>query len=404
VTGCDRVALGHFPEQCPTPGYAQRCPEVRLWEVPPSAFWSRQSGRAPQYRIKRDVQFFTTLIRTLLFTNATVGADLSVIDRYIEMEMELNNVPGAAIAVWHKGEIKYAKGFGVRSTATKEAMTADTPVDLASVSKSLTAVAVNQLSRQGKIDLEAPVTKYIPELGSEFTRIRIRHLITHTSGLTRRDDYRVPCCGTAGEYDLEVAAVKLAAAKPSRMSPVEFVYANSNYVLLAAVVQRVSGQSFPVFMREFVFRPLRMFLTTLYPAEARGWGLADPHERGLEGVQPIRSPFLGWYGSSLVKSTARDMAGYLGWVLITGTRRNSAPYDSGWFIRRRTEWPGSPTVLEHGGDTLGGNTAAIVVPAWNMAAVVLLNLSAHRAAEIARGVLARAAGFSGPPPRKGSLK
>ena len=351
---------------------------------------------------KKGVQFFTTVIRTFLFTSAAHGADLSVIDRYIRMEMELNGVPGAAIAVFLKGEVKYAKGFGVRSTVTNEPMTADTPVDLASVSKSLTAVAVNQLSRQGKIDLAAPVTKYLSELGAEFTRIRIRHLITHTSGLTRRDDYLVPCCGTAGEYDLDLAAARLAAAKPSTTPPGEFVYANSNYVLLAAIVQRVSGQSFPVFMRESVFRPLGMSRTTLNPAEAHRWGLADPHERLLQGVQPIGSPFLGWYGSSLVKSTARDMAGYLGWVLSTGTRSNSAPYDNGWFIRRRQEWPGSPTVLEHGGDTSGGNTAAIVVPAWELAAVVLLNLGAHRAAEIARGVLARAAGLSGPPPRKGS--
>ena len=65
-------------------------------------------------------------------------------------------------------------------------MTADTPVDLASVSKSLTAIAVNQLSQQGTIDLDARVTKYLPELHTAFTRIGIRHLITHTSGLTRR--------------------------------------------------------------------------------------------------------------------------------------------------------------------------------------------------------------------------
>src|SRR5688572_9257166 len=175
----------------------------------------------------------------------------------------------------------------------------DSDVDLASVSKSLTAVAVNHLSRQGKIDFEAPVTKYLSELTDEFTRIRIRHLVTHTSGLTRCDDYLVPCCGTAGEYNLDYATIRLAAAKPSRTSPGEFVYANSNYVLLAAIVQRVSGQSFPVFMRDFVFRPLGMSRTTLDPAEARLWGLADPHERLIEGVQPIRSPFLGWYGSSL---------------------------------------------------------------------------------------------------------
>ncbi|MGH9627384.1 MAG: serine hydrolase, partial [Bryobacteraceae bacterium] len=163
----------------------------------------------------------------------------------------------------------------------------------------------------------------------------------------------------------------------------------------AAVVQRVSGQSFPVFMRESVFRPLAMFRTTLDPVEASGWGLADPHDRLPHKVQRgRRSMLLGWYGSSLVKSTARDMATYLGWVLSSAGRASSEPYEDGWFIRHRQKWLGNPAVLEHGGNTQGGNTAAIVVPAWNIGAVVLLNAGVHRAAEIAEGVLAHFAGLA----------
>jgi CubicO group peptidase (beta-lactamase class C family) len=320
------------------------------------------------------------------------AADLTQIDRYIQREMAANGVPGASIAIWRGGRVTYAKGFGVRSSATQEPMTADTPVDLASVSKSLTAVAVEHLRRDGRIDTDAPVTKYLPELGAEFRKIRIRHLVRHTSGLTRRDDLRAPCC------DPELAAARLATAKPSRSPAAEFAYANSNYALLAAVVQRVSGQPFPVFMRECVFRTLGMLRTTLDPVEARAWGLADPHERRGDEVHPIGSAALGWYGSSLVKSTARDMATYLGWVLTNARRGSSEPYDAGWFIRRRREWPGNPVVLEHGGNTAGGNTAAILVPSWRTGAVVLLNAGVHRAANIARGVLALSAGIAAPPP------
>lgn len=331
---------------------------------------------------------------------ACVAADLSALDDYIETELQLNGVPGAGVAVWRRGDIVYARGFGVRSRAGKEPMTADTPVDLASVSKSLTALAVTRLSGQGELDIDAPVTKYLPELGSKFRRTSIRHLLRHTSGLTRRDDYRVPCCGQPGEHDLDVAVARLAAAKPSNLSREEFVYANSNYVLLAAVVQRVSGRPFPAFLRDSVFRPLRMVRTTLDAAEAASWKLADPHEcRGRE-IHADPSLFLGWPGSSLVKSTARDMATYLGSVLSAGGHRWSEPYDAGWFVRRRAEWPGNPLVLEHGGDTAGGNTAAVLVPAWNTAAVVLLNLGVHRAVELARGVAAKAAGLPLPRPAK----
>jgi CubicO group peptidase (beta-lactamase class C family) len=208
----------------------------------------------------------------------------------------------------------------------------------------------------------------------------------------------VPCCGQPGEFDLDVAVTRLAGAKLARPGA-GFVYANSNYVLLAAVTQRVSGKPFVALMRDSVFRPQGMSRTTLDSAEASEWGLAEPHQRRWGKVEPMPRPFLGWHGSSLVKSTARDMASYLQATLASRPSL-SEPYDGGWFIRQRAEWPGKPRVLEHGGDTWGGNTAAIVAPAWNMGAVVLLNSGVRRANEMARGVLARAAGFDGPPPRK----
>ena len=328
------------------------------------------------------------------------AADLSRIDAYVRLEMDLNGVPGASVAVVRKGEIVYAKGFGVRNTVTREAMTADTLVDLASVSKPLTASAIKKLERAGRIDRNAPVTEYLPEVGQGYSGVKVRHLLRHTSGLTRSDDFLAPCCGRPGEFDLEVAAAKLATAKPRPNSA--FGYANSNYVLLAAIGERVSRQPFAAVLRELVFRPSGMMRSTLDVQEARGWGLAEPHERRWGRVQPGRSPFLGWPGSSLVKSTAEDVARYLVTVLKTNTNGWRAPYDEGWFIRERPEWTGRPRVLEHGGDTWGGNTAVVVVPSWNMGAVVLLNVGAHRALEIARGVLAIAAGLPAPPPRKAS--
>jgi CubicO group peptidase (beta-lactamase class C family) len=327
------------------------------------------------------------------------GADLSRIDRYVRAEMSLNEIPGASVAVVRGNEVVYLQAFGVRSIATGEPMTVDTPVDLASLSKSFTALAVMDLAGRGRVDLATPVTRYLPELGEHYRRVTLRHLIRHTSGLTRRDDFLVPCCGQPGEFDLTIAVSRLASAKP-RQGP-GFAYANSNYVLLAAVAQRVSGEPFASFVRDSVFRPMGMSHTTLDPAEATKWGLAEPHERRWGKVQPVLHPFLGWYGSSLVKSTARDMARYLE-VTLRSRGSLAGPYDGGWFIRRRTDLPGNPPVLEHGGDTWGGNTGAIVVPAWKMGAVVLLNIGAHRAADIARGVLARAAGHAGPPPAKAS--
>jgi CubicO group peptidase (beta-lactamase class C family) len=351
-----------------------------------------------------NVWLLSVLGRTLLVCAIpAAAADLSGIDDYVRAEMALNGIPGASVAVVRKGEIVYAKGLGVRSTATGEPMAADTPVDLASVSKPLTAFAIAEMARVGALELDAPVARYLPGLGGGFARLTVRHLLRHTSGLTRSDDFLVPCCGKPGELDLDEAVARLAGARTRPDAP--FSYANSNYVLLAAVAERVSGRAFPALLRELVFQPLGMIRSTLDADQARAWGLADPHERRWGKLQPSRSAFLGWRGSSLVKSTAEDMARYLAFVMKAGGGRGwREPYDAGWFIRRRPEWAGSPRVLEHGGDTPGGNTAVIVAPSWQMGAVVLLNVGAHRAMEIARGVLARAAGLPGSPPRKALIQ
>ena len=260
----------------------------------------------------------------------SAAANLSRIDEYLQKEMALNAIPGASVAVAHRGELIYAKGFGVRSTTTGEPMSADTPVDLASLSKSFTAMAVMELDHQDRLDLDAPVTRYLPELGAAFSRIKLHHLIRHRSGLTRQDDTLLLRRGAPERFDLERAAARLSAAKPRRGTRAAFEYANSNYVLLAVVVERVAGQSFPAFMRDAVFRPLGMLRTTLDVTKARAWGLAEPHERRGRRIKPIPEAFLGWPGSSLVKSTAQDMGQYLTYVLPRAGTRGAEPYDRGW--------------------------------------------------------------------------
>jgi CubicO group peptidase (beta-lactamase class C family) len=141
----------------------------------------------------------------LLAATTSFALDFAAIDRYVRAEIQLNDIPGASVAISRNGEIIYAAAFGVRSVVTGDPMTTETLLDFASVSKSLTAVAVKQLSQRGRIDPDTPVTRYLPELGNAFAGIRLRHLLRHASGLTRRDDALLPCCGRPGEYDLIAA-------------------------------------------------------------------------------------------------------------------------------------------------------------------------------------------------------
>lgn len=339
-------------------------------------------------------------------------------DQYLRAEMALNDIPGLAVAVVRNGRVLALAAYGVRSLASGEPMTPETPVELASVSKSFTALGVAELVRRGAIQLDDALVRYLPEFvigdGRWSSRIRVRHLLRHTSGLNRQDDFLAPCCGRPGDGDLKVAVERLTKARLRRPPGEAFSYANSNYVLLAALIERVSGEAFPQYMRRHVFSALGMHRTTVEEAEARAWGKAEGHERRFGAVRPGGSRFTGWYGASQVKSTAADMAIYLTallgpqkrlwqetlYSLGAGGDGRTPVYDWGWFVTRQADWFGGGAIVEHGGDTWSANAAVVLAPQANAGVAVLVNAGVRRAQAIARGVLLRVLGRPAPPPAR----
>ena len=363
-------------------------------------------------------------MRTVLFSllAATAGAPTPVeppepIRAYIREEMALNDIPGLSVAVVKEGRIFALAAFGVRNLDTGEPMSVDTPVELASVSKAFTGLAVAELVRSGALRLEERVTRYLPEFavgdGKRSSRIEVRHLLRHTSGLSRHDDFLVPCCGRPGDGDLRLAVERLRRARLRHPPGAVFAYANSNYVLLAAIIERVSGEPFADFMRRRVLAPLGMQRTTVEEAEAQAWGKAAGHERRWGRMQAETSQFSGWPGASQVKSTAADLAVFLTAMLGPGGElwRNSLReaiaerepeflYDWGWFVRPSENWLGGAPVIEHGGDLWSGNTAVLLAPRQRAGVAVLINAGVRRAQPISRGVLLRALGRPAPPPAR----
>ncbi len=357
------------------------------------------------------------LVALLLIAVASAGgSQFSGIDRYVRAEMERNQIPGVSLAIVRAGEIAHAAAYGVRSLATGQPMTLETLVDLASVSKPMTALAVLQLYEAGRLDLDAPVRRYLPEFDvsdeAAAGKITVRQLLRHTSGLRRKQDHLAPCCGMERQLDLQWAVQQLHRAQLNRPVGARFEYANSNYVLLAALVARVTGEPFPAYMRERVFAPLGMKHTTLDADEARHWGLAEYHEPQWGRVRVSPSKFSGWYGASLVKSNAADMTRFLIAMLNSGANdtgrvvspsslnlaHGEAPYDLGWFIEPRAGFLGGGRVVSHTGEIWGSNAAVMLAPDLHLGVVVLANAGVNRAGAIARGVLARAAGLPGPAP------
>ncbi|MEK6334959.1 MAG: exo-beta-N-acetylmuramidase NamZ domain-containing protein [Acidobacteriota bacterium] len=187
---------------------------------------------------------------------------LARIDAVIAAAIAKKELPGAVVVVGRHGRIVWRKAYGARAVEPqREAMTADTIFDLASLTKIVaTATSIMILVEQGKVRLADPVVEFIPEMkGEGRDAITIEQLLTHVAGFAPDFDLRERWMG----YD---EALKRLYREPLRNPPgSRFVYSDINYIALGEVVQRVSGQSLDVFARKNIFVPLGMRDTSFNP-------------------------------------------------------------------------------------------------------------------------------------------
>jgi uncharacterized protein YbbC (DUF1343 family)/CubicO group peptidase (beta-lactamase class C family) len=197
----------------------------------------------------------------------SMAADrLAFIDAAVNEAIEKRETPGAVVLVARRGGVVWRKAYGSRALVpTREAMTADTVFDLASLTKVVaTATSVMILVERGKIRLGDSVTQYIPELkGGGREKVTIEHLLTHRSGYAPDFDLSEQWSG----YD---EMLKHLYAEPLRTAPgARFVYSDINYITLGEVVRRTSGQTLDVFAYENIFKPLGMHDTGFRPASLK---------------------------------------------------------------------------------------------------------------------------------------
>lgn len=173
-----------------------------------------------------------------------------------------------------KGEIVYQNAFGYADYQLRQKNTLETGFQLASVSKMFTAVAIMILKEEGKLDYDDTLSKYIPEL--PYPGVTIRQLLIHRSGVPNymylADDYWDRNTSMTNEEMIEMFVEK----SPRRyFSPnTGFNYCNTNYSLLASVVERITGMPFETFMEKKVFSPIGMDSTFVYrlPEGSEAWG------------------------------------------------------------------------------------------------------------------------------------
>ena len=163
------------------------------------------------------------------------------------------NSPGVSIAISWNHEPVYIKSYGMADIENKVKVTKETAFNLASLTKQFTAYATLLLAEQGKLSLEDPITKYLPELS--FDKVSIRQLMNQTSGIPSE---RIASYGSfpRGGKDqlLKLYGAQTLASQPGT----RWVYNNNNYNLLSIIVERVSGKPLPLFLSDEVFSPLEM--------------------------------------------------------------------------------------------------------------------------------------------------
>ena len=241
----------------------------------------------------------------------TSGANFAQVDEMINATVARGTIPGGVLVVGHKGKVVYRKAYGMRSLEPdREAMTADTIFDLASLTKCIaTTSSVMKLVEQGKIRLNNPVASYLPEFAKNGKGdITIRELMTHYSGLREDLDLKTPWKGRETAYQMAMNE------KPIFPAGSRFLYSDINFITLGFIVEKVSGMSLDEYAAKNIFAPLGMTETSYLPPAAWLPRIApteyDENHHMLRGVvhDPTARRMGGVAGHAGLFSTADDLS------------------------------------------------------------------------------------------------
>lgn len=196
--------------------------------------------------------------------------DFESVDRFIQTEMDAVRIPGLALAIVQGDEVIYQKGYGIADPSGRP-VTPQTPFNIGSVSKAFTALTVMQLAEAGKLELDAPVQRYLPwfRLADEIAsaRITVLDLLNHTSGIPTAAGNDYPDKHDTNDMALERRVRALSETKLDRPVGASFEYSNANYDILGLIVQTVSAQPYEAVVQQSVFAPLGMTHSFVYNNE-----------------------------------------------------------------------------------------------------------------------------------------
>ena len=299
------------------------------------------------------------------------------------------NVPGCALGVYRAGRMVYTRGYGMADLNQGLAIQPSTVFYIASTSKQFTAFSVALAAEQGKLSLDDPIRKYVPELPSYADSITIRHLVHHLSGIR---DYlglwSISGRSSADEIPEEVALDLITRQKALDFKPgTKWSYSNSGFLLLSVIIKRTTGSSLREFAERNIFGPLGMTNTHFHDNNkeivahrAEGY---QPKPGG--GFEIVRTSF-ALVGDGGLYTTVEDLlkwdANFYGNKLAGGQAlldrvqtpaklSNGDPTNYGFGLMRNTHR--GLDVVEHGGSFIGYRAQLARFPSEKLSVAVLCN-------------------------------
>ena len=315
--------------------------------------------------------------------------------------MRRHGLGGAAVAVVRKGEEPALDCVGLADSSTNRSVDPDTVFRIASISKTMTAIALMQLRDRGLFGLDDPVNNYLktftvepPPGGPDVT---FRHLLTHTAGIgelpRRADVVRREAWGVGKPWAVpaDVGAVYRGTLRPETVAGAKWAYANHGFAVLGQLVEDISGRPFAEHLHEHLLQPLGMDNTESTRTDRTDARLATGYQWVLGRLRPVKDYDLTMPGPGSVRSSVADMATYAEWLLHGGAGANGEALrpetlaemmTPQYSVDRRLPGMGLAFFLDqldghrvagHDGGVPGFSSALLTAPDDGVAVVVLTN-------------------------------
>ena len=335
---------------------------------------------------------------TLLLAVFGNAQDIARIDEFVKTEMQKQQIPGVSLAVVKDGKTMLAKGYGYANVEHQIPVKPETIFQSGSVGKQFTATAVLLLVEEGTIGLDEKISKYLGEVPESWKNITVRHLLTHTGGMTdypQDFDFR-------RDYTEDELLTK-AKAIPLAFQPGEkWQYSNLGYVTLGILIGKVTGKFYGEFLQERIFKPLGMSTARIInerdiiPNRAAGYRLVKGELKNQEWVSPSLNTtadgslylaaldMIKWDEALsneklLKKASLNEM-----WTPVNLNGGKTHPYGFGWALRNVN----GHRVIEHGGAWQGFKAHIARFPESNLTVIVFANLIQANQSRLANGVAA----------------